>query len=72
MEETYLPSHIDYVHDPSVKEKFPTELDFLHLEGEELKDNAAEIPPKMGACVDLTPEEAAELHRLLYKVLAAM
>ena len=38
MEETYLPSHIDYVLDPSVKEKFPTELDFLHLEGEELKD----------------------------------
>ena len=44
----------------------------LTEKGEELKDNAAEIPPKMGACVDLTPEEAAELHRLLYKVLAAM
>lgn len=40
--------------------------------GAELKEQAAEIPPKMGACVDLTPEEAAELHRLLYKVLAAM
>ncbi len=40
--------------------------------GAELKEQAAEIPPKMGACVDLTPEEAAELHRLLYKVLATM
>lgn len=40
--------------------------------GAELKEQAAEIPPKMGACVDLTPEEAAELYRLLYKVLAGM
>ena len=32
-----MPSHIEYVLDPSVKERFPLELDFLGL-GDELKD----------------------------------
>ena len=39
-------------------------------EGEKLKDSAAEIPPKMGSCVNLSPEEAGELYRLLYKILS--
>ena len=40
--------------------------------GEKLKDEAADVPPKIACCVSLTPEEAAELHRLLYKVLRGM
>ena len=44
----------------------------LTAEGESLKEQAVSIPPKIGCCVDLTPEEAAELHRLLYKVLGGI
>ncbi|MBQ9482810.1 MAG: MarR family transcriptional regulator [Ruminiclostridium sp.] len=40
--------------------------------GEALKERAAEIPPKIACCVTLTPEEAAELHRMLYKILGSM
>lgn len=38
-------------------------------EGEALRDRAIEVPSKMGKCLDLTDEEAAELYRVLYKVL---
>lgn len=38
-------------------------------EGEKLKDRAVEIPAKMGQCVRLKPEEAAQLYQLLYKIL---
>ena len=41
-------------------------------EGEKLKDRALEIPPKIACCVSLTPEEGAELHRLLYKILGGI
>ena len=44
----------------------------LTPEGEQLKEQAVEVPPKIACCVSLSPEEAAELHRLLYKVLAGM
>ncbi len=44
----------------------------LTAEGEALKEQAVSIPPKIGCCVDLTPEEATELHRLLYKVLGGI
>ncbi len=37
--------------------------------GEALKEAALEIPGKMAGCVDLNAEEAAELYRLLYKIL---
>ena len=40
--------------------------------GEELKDRAAAIPPKIACCVKLTSEEAAELHRILYKILGSI
>ena len=40
--------------------------------GEELKEKAVDVPPKVGCCVKLTPEESAELYRLLYKVLAGL
>ena len=37
--------------------------------GEALKEQAADIPLKMGACLKLSMEEAKELYSLLYKVL---
>ncbi|MBQ9695999.1 MAG: MarR family transcriptional regulator [Oscillospiraceae bacterium] len=37
--------------------------------GMQLREEALAIPPAMAGCVQLTPEEAAELYRLLYKVL---
>ena len=37
--------------------------------GDALKDEAVKIPEKMQGCFDLEPEEAAELYRLLYKLL---
>ena len=37
--------------------------------GGELKNKAVEIPCKIGKCLDLSEEEAAELYRILYKVL---
>lgn len=44
----------------------------LTEEGRALKAKAAEIPAKLGACVKLTAEEAAQLHGLLNKVLAGL
>lgn len=41
----------------------------LTEEGKALKEQAAAIPGKMAGCVPLSAEEAAELYRLLYKVL---
>ena len=37
--------------------------------GMNLKEKAADIPIKAGACISLTPEEAAGLYTLLYKIL---
>ena len=37
--------------------------------GEELKNRAVDIPCKIGKCLDLSEKEAAELYRILYKVL---
>ena len=39
-------------------------------EGDELKDKAVEIPVKMAGCVSFEPQDAAELYRLLHKLLA--
>ncbi|MCM1320552.1 MAG: MarR family transcriptional regulator [Bacteroides sp.] len=38
-------------------------------QGEALKNQAAEIPPNIAKCVNLDAAEAAELYRLLYKIL---
>ncbi|MBO6015799.1 MAG: MarR family transcriptional regulator [Lachnospiraceae bacterium] len=38
-------------------------------EGEKLREKAVCIPAKMGRCVRLEPQEAGELHRILYKIL---
>ncbi len=40
--------------------------------GESLKEQAAEIPPKIACCVSLTPDEAGTLYGLLYKILGTM
>lgn len=37
--------------------------------GEKLKESAADIPGKLGGCVNLSPEEAGQLYGLLYKLL---
>ena len=41
----------------------------LTEEGEALRERAMDIPAKMSQCVNLEPEEARELYRLLYKLL---
>lgn len=41
----------------------------LTEKGEALKDIAVEIPAKMAQCTNLTPEEAKELYRILYKIM---
>lgn len=37
--------------------------------GDALKDEAADIPGKMGKCVKLSPDDAGQLYALLYKLL---
>lgn len=41
-------------------------------EGENLKERAVAIPEKIAGCVRLDSEDAMQLYKLLYKVLAAM
>ena len=41
----------------------------LTKEGERLKEEAVAVPEKIAGCVSLEKEEAAQLYRLLYKVL---
>lgn len=41
----------------------------ITTQGEELKGTAVNVPAQLGACVNLEPAEAAELYRLLYKIL---
>ncbi|MCM1025893.1 MAG: MarR family transcriptional regulator [Roseburia sp.] len=38
-------------------------------QGERLKEAAAAVPMQLGKCINLEPEETAELYRLLYKIL---
>lgn len=37
--------------------------------GEKLKEKAVEVPAKVASCVNLNPEESAELYKMLYKIL---
>ena len=39
--------------------------------GWKLREEALSIPQSMSSCVNLEPQEAAELYRLLYKILGA-
>ena len=40
--------------------------------GEALRDNAVDVPAKMGQCVNLSSDEAKTLYTLLYKLLGEM
>jgi len=40
--------------------------------GMQLRDKAAEIPVKIGACVNISAEDAQKLYELLYKVLGTL
>lgn len=40
--------------------------------GEKLKERAVSVPEKIAGCVRLDSEEAMQLYRLLYKILAVM
>lgn len=42
---------------------------YITDKGEELREQAVKIPAEMVSCVNLEPDEAAELYRLLYKIL---
>lgn len=44
----------------------------LTEKGRALKEKAQSVPAAMQACVNIPPEEAAELHRLLNKTLARL
>ena len=46
-------------------------LVYLTAEGHALREKCLEIPVHLSRSVDLTPEEAATLYRLLYRVLEA-
>lgn len=41
-------------------------------QGERLRERAEDIPAKMGACINLSPEEAGTLYTLLYKLLGQL
>ena len=40
--------------------------------GEELKEKALSIPARVGACINLDPEDAKELYRILYTILGKL
>lgn len=44
----------------------------LTPQGLALKEKAVVIPREMGRCVKLSPEEAGQLYKILYKVLAQL
>ena len=44
----------------------------LTEEGAALREKAEELPTKIGACIPLPPDEAAELYRLLNKLIGGM
>ena len=41
-------------------------------EGLALRDRAVEVPAKMGACINIKPEDAADLYRILHTMMDAM
>ncbi|MCR4673250.1 MAG: MarR family transcriptional regulator [Lachnospiraceae bacterium] len=41
----------------------------LTEKGLALRDEAVDIPAQMGGCMNLDPEDAAQLYRILYKIL---
>ncbi len=43
----------------------------LTEEGRALQDRAQDVPEKVGGCIDLAPEKAAQLYALLYELLGS-
>jgi DNA-binding MarR family transcriptional regulator len=43
----------------------------LTEEGRALQDRAKDVPEKVGGCIDLAPEKAAQLYALLYELLGS-
>jgi len=41
----------------------------ITAKGEKLREKALTIPGKVGACINLSPQDASTLYRLLYQVL---
>lgn len=41
-------------------------------EGKKLRDKALQVPEQLAQCVNLSPDEAATLYQLLYKVLGGL
>ena len=41
----------------------------LTEQGREMQEKAKDIPEKVGACIDLSPEKAMKLYELLYELL---
>ncbi len=41
-------------------------------QGEALREKAAEVPAKMGQCINLDPEDAKNLYRILYQLLGQL
>lgn len=44
----------------------------LTEKGEALREQALDIPARMGACITLPPEDAISLHRILHQLLERM
>lgn len=61
-----------YIHRTRSKEDERNLVVSLTEKGVQLQQQAVGIPDSMGKCINLTPEEAQQLYRLLYKVLERM
>jgi len=40
--------------------------------GMDLREKAAEVPHKMGGCINISPEDAGQLYQILYKLLGSL
>ena len=40
--------------------------------GKALKDKAVDIPTKMGGCLNISPEDAMELHNILHRIMETL
>lgn len=40
--------------------------------GMDLREKAAEVPHKMGGCINISPEDAGQLYQILYRLLGSL
>lgn len=62
----------DYVKRSRSKEDERNLLISITDKGEKLKEQAIDVPAQMSGCVNLQPEEAIQLYKLLYKILKSL